>query len=149
MNTDSATNKETMQLKYYDMQPVDKEKILKSLDDTVAYLKEVNIGSSKTPEEFVEKTYNNDVVRDTLIYMSQLPAFSSEFALTLQHNLDLLAVAKKLKYFTNNTLGFNAIQLKNLAESMSSPIEGMQKQVDDLFEKKELADTRVKDYMPS
>jgi hypothetical protein len=129
----STNSNDNVEMKYYHMQQVDKEKILKSLEATVAYLKEINIGSSKTPEEFVQKTYDNDTVRDMFIYMSQLPAFSYEFAMSLSHNLDLLAVAKKLKYFTNNSLGQNAILLKNLAETMSSPIEGMQEQVDKLF----------------
>jgi 3-dehydroquinate synthase len=136
-------------MKYYDMQTVEKDKILKSLEATVAYLKEINIGSSKSPQEFVEKTYDNDAVRDMFIYFSQLPAFSREFAMSLSHNLDLLAVAKKIKYYTNNTLGQNAILLKNLGETMKTPIEGMQEQVDQLFEEKKFADLRVKDYMPS
>jgi len=32
---------------------------------------------------------------------------------------------------------------------MKSPLEGMQEQVDKLFDEKELADLRVKDYMKS
>ena len=82
-----------------------------------------------------------------LIYISRLPVFSKEFAEALKHNLDLLATAKKLKYFTNLSLGHNAILLKNLAEQLSVPLDGAESLVDRLFAEKELGNLRVKDYM--
>ena len=91
--------------------------------------------------------FDNADVCDLLIYLSRLPVFSKEFAEALKHNLDLLATLKKLKYYTNLSLGQNAILLKNMAVEMKAPIEGMQEQVDKLFLEKELADMRVKDYM--
>lgn len=60
-----------------------------------------------------------------LIYLSRLPAFSKEFAEALKHNLDLLATSKQLKFFSNLSLGFNAILLKNLAHYSGSPVEGI------------------------
>lgn len=46
-----------------------------------------------------------DSVADLLILLSRLPVFDKEFANTLSHDLDLLAIAKKLKYYTNLPIG--------------------------------------------
>lgn len=82
-----------------------------------------------------------------LIYLSRLPVFNKEFAEALSHNLDLLATAKQLKFFSNLSLGFNSLLLKNLAVYNQSPVEGIQEQIDRLFEDKKFADLRVKDYI--
>ena len=100
------------------------------------------LGSASNPQDFAHKLFNNDAVCNMLIYLSRLPAFSKEFAEALKHNLDLLATAKKLKYFTNFSLGQNAILLKNLADQLASPIVGMQGQVDSLMKDKKFADVR-------
>ena len=117
------------------------------MQSAVGSLRKQDINNSKNPHEFVKTLFDNDDVCAMLIYLSRLPVFSKEFAEALKHNLDLLATAKKLKYFTNLSLGQNAILLKNLAQHLSSPLEGVQAQVDRLFADKELADLRVKDYM--
>lgn len=69
--------------------------------------------------------FDDDAICEMLISMSRLPVFSKEFAEALKHNLDMLATLKKLKYFTNLNLGHNAILLKNLAEQLGCPIDGM------------------------
>lgn len=134
-------------MKYYDMQAVEKEKLIKSMEAAVASLNEKQLGQCKSPNEFIDKMFDDVPVRDMCILLSQLPTFSKEFSMALSHNLDLLACAKKLKYFTNNTFGQNSILFKQLAEAMKSPIEGMQEQIDKLFAVKEFANMRVKDYM--
>jgi len=91
--------------------------------------------------------FDNADVCDFLIYLSRLPVFNKEFSEALKHNLELLATCKQLKYFTNLNLLKNAILLRDLAELMKSPVEGMQEQIDKLFAEKELANIRVKDYM--
>ena len=113
----------------------------------VASLNKQQICNSISAHEFVQRMLNNDGVCNFLIYLSRLPVFSKEFAEALKHNLDLLATTKKLKYFTNLSLGQNSILLKNLAEQLGSPVIGMQAQVERLFREKEFADLRVKDYM--
>jgi len=84
---------------------------------------------------------------ELLIYLSQLPVFSKDFAGALKDNLDLLSTAKKLKYFTNLSLGHNAILFKNLAQYSGQPILGMQRQINLLFQEEALSSLKVKDYM--
>lgn len=62
------------------MRQVEKEKIIDSLTAALTSLKSKDLGNSKNPQDFVKKMFDNDEVRDMCIYMSQLPAFSSEFA---------------------------------------------------------------------
>jgi hypothetical protein len=95
------------------------------MESATAALNQQKIKDSKNPCEFVQKLFENNDVCDLLIYISRLPVFNKEFAEALKHNLDLLATSKKLKYFTNLTLGHNAILLKNMAEHMNSPVDGM------------------------
>lgn len=144
---DSSDGKDVVQMDYYELAVVEKDQLLSCLDTGAAALNTLSLRDSKQPHEFVQKMFENDDVRAMLIYLSRLPAFSKEFAEALKHNLDLLATAKKLKYFTNLSLGQNAILLKNLAAALSVPVDGMQVQVDRLFAERDLADLRVKDYM--
>jgi len=119
------------------------------MQSAVGALRKQDINNAKNPHEFVKILFDNEDVCAMLVYLSRLPVFSKEFAEALKHNLDLLATAKKLKYFTNLSLGHNAILLKNMAEQLSSPLAGAQAQVDRLFEEKAFANLRVKDYMKS
>jgi len=144
----SSDNKtDVVQIDYYSLGLVEKDQLIKSMHAGVASLNKQQLGSAKNPQDFALKMLDNNEVCDMLIYLSRLPAFSKEFAAALKHNLDLLATAKKLKYFTNLSLGQNAILLKNLADQLASPVAGMQGQVDALFKEKEFANLAVKDYM--
>ena len=125
--------KDVVQIEYYKLNEVEKDQIVSYLDKAAAALNALSLKDSKNPNEFVQKMFENDDVCSMLISLSRLPVFSKEFAEALKHNLDLLATAKKLKYFTNLSLGQNAILLKNLAAELSSPVDGMQTQVDRLF----------------
>lgn len=145
-NSDNGRN-EVVQIDYYKLTFVEKDQLLGQIQQATAALNKQRVKESKNACEFVQRLFDNTDVCDLLIYISRLPVFSKEFAEALKHNLDLLATAKKLKYFTNLSLGQNAILLKNMAEEMQAPIEGMQEQVDKLFLEKELANLRVKDYM--
>jgi len=145
----SSDHGEVKQIDYYKLNLVEKDQLLTVMQAATASLVKQKVKESKNSHDFVQKLLDNADVCDMLIYISRLPVFSKEFAEALKHNLDLLATAKKLKYFTNLSLGQNAILLKNMAAEMKSPLEGMQEQVDKLFEEKELADLRVKDYMKS
>jgi hypothetical protein len=145
----SSDHGEVKQIDYYKLNLVEKDQLLTVMQAATASLVKQKVKESKNSHDFVQKMLDNADVCDMLIYISRLPVFSKEFAEALKHNLDLLATAKKLKYFTNLSLGQNAILLKNMAAEMKSPLEGMQEQVDKLFDEKELADLRVKDYMKS
>ena len=145
-NSDNGKT-ENVRMDYYQLTVVEKDELVRQMESATAALNAQKVKDSKNACEFVQKLFDNNDVCDLLIYLSRLPVFNKEFAEALKHNLDLLAACKKLKYFTNLTLGHNAILLKNLAEHMGSPIDGMQNQIDKLFEEKELADIRVKDYM--
>ena len=93
--------------------------------------------------------FDNDEVSDMLIHISRLPVFDKEFAEAFKENLDLLATAKKIKFFTNLTLAHNALLLRNLADNLNVPLE-IKCQVEKLFKTKvttKLGDMRLKDYM--
>ena len=147
-NSDNGKN-EVVQIDYYKLTVVEKDELIRQMEAATAALNLQKIKDSKNPCEFVQKLFDSNDVCDLLIYVSRLPVFNKEFAEALKHNLDLLATTKKLKYFTNLTLGHNAILLKSMAEHMDSPIDGVQVQIDKLFHEKELANMRVKDYMQS
>jgi len=92
------------------------------MDKALAYLSSQDLKSASNPEEFVQKMFDHDDVSDMLIHLSRLPVFDKEFAEALKENLDLLATAKKLKYFTNLSLGQNAILFKNMADYLKKPL---------------------------
>jgi len=148
-NSSDNSSDHVTQIDYYKLNLVEKDQLLTVMQAATASLVKQKVKESKNSHDFVQKMLDNADVCDMLIYISRLPVFSKEFAEALKHNLDLLATAKKMKYFTNLSLGQNAILLKNMAAEMKSPLEGMQEQVDKLFAEKELADLRVKDYMKS
>ena len=143
----SGDNNEVVQIDYYKLTFVEKDQLIQQMNQAVDALVKRNIGDSKNSHDFVLRLLDNDDVCDLLIYLSRLPVFSKEFAEALKTNLDLLATAKKLKYFTNLSLGQNAILIKNLTDYLKTPLKGMDEQIDKLFEDKDLANLRVKDFM--
>ena len=143
----SGDNNEVVQIDYYKLTFVEKDQLIMQMNQAVDALAKRDIENSKNSHEFVLKLLDNDDVCDLLIYLSRLPVFSKEFAEALKTNLDLLATAKKLKYFTNLSLGQNAILIKNLTDYLKTPLKGMDAQIDKLFEEKDLANLRVKDFM--
>ena len=92
--------------------------------------------------------FDNENVSDLLIYLSRIAVFDKEFTEILKDNLDLLATVKKLKYFTNLTLGQNAILFKNMGDYLEKPLF-INEQIDKLFtyDSRSLADVRFKDHM--
>jgi len=131
----------------YNLSVVEEGRLMSKIKSAVKALKGQQLGDASTAEEFVESLFNVEQVCDCLIYLSRLPVFSKDFAGAFKHNLDLLATTKKLKYFTNLSLGQNAILLKNLAQFTGFPIYGVQHQIDVLFEDRAFSSLKVKDYM--
>jgi len=138
---------QNVQIDYYKRTLVQKDKLIGGMRIAVEALQNLDIKSCKNSEDFLQRVFDNDDVCNMLINLSRLPVFSKAFALAIKHNLDLLATAKKLKYFTNLSLGQNSMLLKNLADHLQSPVDGMQAQVDKLFSEKKFSGLRLKDYM--
>lgn len=65
----------------------------------------MQIATDIAPIDFAKQIFDAESVADMLILLSRLPVFDKDFANTLSHDLDLLAIAKKLKYYTNLPLG--------------------------------------------
>jgi len=137
---------EVKQITYYNLESIDKDTILAKMNTAVTYLSEQKLSESSDSAEFVKKMFDNEEVYGMLLHISRLPVFDREFAEALKENLELLATAKKLKFFTNLSLGHNAILIKNLAIELKCPLK-IEEQVEKLFEQKDLSDVRLKDYM--
>jgi len=137
---------EVKQINYYNLEPIDKATILAKMNAAVTYLSGQNLSASTDSSEFVKKMFDNEPVYGMLLHLSRLAVFDREFAEALKENLELLATAKKLKFFTNLSLGHNAILLKNMANELKCPLK-IEEQVEKLFEQKDLSDIRLKDYM--
>ena len=90
---------------YYDMDQVDTAKIQGSFKGAVDALHSVNVPADTTPEDFVKHVFSQDAVANLLVFLSRLPVFDKDFANSLSHDLDLLALAKKLKFYTNLPIG--------------------------------------------
>jgi len=134
-------------MSFYKLSAVEEGPLLEKIQLAVKSFATLNVGNAGTPQNFVELLFNNEVTCELLIYLSQLPVFSKDFAGAFKNNLDLLSTAKKLKYFTNLSIGHNAILFKNLAQFSGLPVNGMERQIDELFQEKALSSLKVKDYM--
>jgi len=146
--SNSKTNgRDVVQMDFYKCNDVEKDQLIETMQLAVDALNNQEIGNCENPQDFVKKVFDTNEVCDMLVYMSRLPVFSREFAEALKHNLDLLATAKKLKYFSNLSLGQNSSLLKSLAQQMLSPVEGMETQVERVFSDKDFAHLRLKDFI--
>ena len=88
-------------IKYYGTYKVCKDKLLDLIEAAVASLEKYNFDQEASSVNFVTAVFEIGKVAELLIYLSRLPVFETEYALSLQHDLDLLALTKKLKFFTN------------------------------------------------
>lgn len=83
-----------------------------------------------------------------LILLSRLPVFDKDFGNSLSHDLDLLAIAKKLKFFTNLPLGQNLLLIQQLLVRFDARIEGFDAALINLVKNAGcLSSTRFKDYV--
>jgi len=135
------------QFDYYGLNKVDKAGLDSQLDKALAALHTQTWAEADSSADFVKKIFTLADVKEMLVYLSRLPVFSKEFALTLSSNLDLLAIAKKLKYFTNLPLGQNALLLQQAAQCLEKPLPNFSQCVEKLCADKALSDVRLKDYM--
>ena len=135
------------QFDYYGLNEVDKAGLDSQLDKALAALHSQTWAEADSSIDFVKKIFTQADVKEMLVYLSRLPVFSKEFAQTLSSNLDLLAIAKKLKYFTNLPLGQNALLLQQAAQCLEKPLPNFSQCVEKLCADKALSDVRLKDYM--
>jgi len=135
------------EMNIYKLSTVNEKQLRSRIRLAVVSLNAQKLGDASTPREFVELIFNNEKVCDLLIYLSRMPVFSKDFAKAFTDNLDLLSTTKKLKYFTNLSVGHNAILFKNLAAFTGLPVSGVQEKIDALFEEEVLSSMKVKDYM--
>ena len=83
-----------------------------------------------------------------LILLSRLPVFDKDFANTLSHDLDLLAIAKKLKFYTNLPLVQNLLLIQQLLQRFDVRIEGYDSALINLVKNAgKFSSIRFKDYV--
>lgn len=83
-----------------------------------------------------------------LILLSRLPVFDKDFANTLSHDLDLLAIAKKLKFYTNLPLGQNLLLIQQLLQRFDVRVEGYDSALINLVRNAgKFSSIRFKDYV--
>ena len=120
--TQLTGKQQVKQFDYYGLNKVDKSDLDSQLTKALDALHSQTYSESESAEDFVKKVFSQADVKNMLVYLSRLPVFSKEFADTLSSNLDLLAVAKKLKYFTNLPLGQNTLLIQHAAQCLEKPL---------------------------
>merc|ERR1719171_3423989 len=100
--------------------------------------------SSSTEEKFKEMLAD-PAVMCSLIAMSRLPVFSSEFALAFKDNLELLRCLKQLKYFWSIPqsqltilLKQIAVEIKGTSSQEAAALESFQKETSEMTEQVQL-----------
>ena len=99
-------------INYYAMEKVDSNKIQGSVKTAIDSLGAQAVPANCSPQEFVKHVFEMEPVADLLVFLSRLPVFDKEFANALSNDLDLLAIAKKLKFYTNLPLGQNLLLIQ-------------------------------------
>ena len=103
-------------INYYGTEDISKDKLLAVIEAAVNSLDDAVFSEDVSPLEFVKIIFGISDVSHMLIYLSRLPVFETEFALALSHDLELLALTKKLKYFTNLPVGQNLLLLQQVLQ---------------------------------
>ena len=99
--------------------------------------------------QFVQIVFEVPEVAGLLIQLSRLPVFDTEYALSLQHDLDLLALTKKLKFFTNLPLCQILLLLQQLVEKFGSSVPAVYEAslLRLLDDNKHIANLKLKDFV--
>merc|ERR1719445_116932 len=71
---------------------------------------------ASTSSEFVKQVFEDSAVADLLVTLSRLPVFDKAFSEALKNDLVTLAVAKKLKFYTNLPVGQTVYLLDQLLQ---------------------------------
>ena len=137
-------------IKYYGTYKVCKEKLLDLIENAVAQLEKLDINEEAATVNFVTAVFEIPEVADLLIYLSRLPVFETEYALSLQHDLDLLALTKKLKFFTNLPICQVLLLIQQLVERSKTGTDVVQYEANLLkliSEDKHLSNLKLKDFV--
>ena len=133
---------------YYKMQQVEVEKLKRNFKEAVGCIDKLPISDEICSEDFVRQVFEQEAVANLLIFLSRLPVFDKEFAMALSFDLDLLALAKKLKYYTNLPLYQNLLLLEKVmtryghdSSSYNNALAGL------LRDNRKLANLCFKDYV--
>ena len=118
------------------------------IEAAVNSLDEVVIGDGLSPLDFVKLIFGISDVSTMLIYLSRLPVFETEFALALSHDLELLALTKKLKYFTNLPVSQNLLLLQQVVQRFGKDTTSYNKAFLNLMRTDcDLSSAKLKDFI--
>lgn len=139
---------ESKSISYYKLQQVDVDKLKRSFKEAVSCIEKLPIGDETCPEDFVRMTFEQEEVANLLVFLSRLPVFDKQFATALSYDLDLLALAKKLKYFTNLPLSQNLLLLQKVMTRYGRNTAKFSKALTKLLRNDgQLASLRFKDFI--
>jgi 3-dehydroquinate synthase len=132
------------EINYYDLDQIDANEILNGLHSMIAAASAVSEQSGSTEEKYKELLVQ-PAVMSSLISISRLPVFSSEFALAFKDNLELLRCLKQLKYFWSIPqsqltilLKQIAVEIKGTSSQEAATLESFQKETAEMTEQVQL-----------
>ena len=133
---------------YYGTDKINKEKLLNLIEAAVSSLKTLDINENASSLVFAKAVFELEDVANLLVHLSRLPVFEPEYALSLQHDLDLLALTKKLKFFTNLPICQILLLLQQLLELNGHTVLHFEEKLLRLLkEDKMLSDLKLKDFI--
>merc|ERR1719454_356628 len=128
------------EINYYDLDQIDANEILNGLHSMIAAASAVSAHSGSTEEKYKELLVQ-PAVMSSLISISRLPVFSSDFALAFKDNLELLRCLKQLKYFWSIPqsqltilLKQIAVEIKGTTSQEAAVLESFQKETAEMTE---------------
>lgn len=138
----------TSRFNYYGMDKVDTAKIQGCFETAVDSISSINVPADIKPEDFVKHVFSQESVANLLVFLSRLPVFDKDFANSLSHDLDLLALAKKLKFYTNLPLGQNLLLLQQVLQRFDVCLPGYDAALINLVKNAgKFSSIRFKDYV--
>ena len=135
-------------INYYGTDQVNQEKLLSLIEAAVKVIKTLDINEAVDTTNFVKTVFELSEVAGLLIHLSRLPVFETDYALSLQHDLDLLALTKKLKFFTNLPICQILLLLQQLVEQNDVHVPGYESTLLRLIQdNKHVANLKMKDFV--
>merc|ERR1719510_2578872 len=122
-----------------------------AISDAVKSLHKLTV--ARSTQDFVKQVFEDSAVANLLVCLSRLPVFDKAFSEALSHDLVTLAVAKKLKFYTNLPVGQTVYLLDQLLQRYEAakdmaPSENWRHALHHLTaHNPELAKTRFKEYL--
>ena len=140
MDTNKAIN-------YYGTDNINKEKLINLIQSAVSALVGLDLNEAIDGVNFARAVLELPEVAELLIHLSRLPVFDTEYGVSLQHDLDLLALTKKLKFFTNLPLCQILLLLQQLVERNDKSVEQYEAALLRLLsDNRDLSNLKLKDF---